>query len=210
MREQVVTSTASVPSIYRACTNSLASDTTAAAKMPTYASVKSGLYRRRHRLIPQLPQSRQDIIIPEVYGKTTKGEEFLLHCSEENNLIILCSSANLNLLCRSSIWSIDGTFDAVPHLYKQLFTVHVFEDDKLLPVVYCLMSCKTSAAYMEVFKMLKQKASERNLILAPNTIISDFESGLIPAIREVFPTAGIKEVIFTTRRLACIKEIIKF
>ena len=83
----------------------------------------------------------------------------------------------------------DGTFDAAPALYAQLFTLHAFEHKKLLPLVYCLLASKERAAYADVFRMLKQKAEQLHLVLAPKVIMSDFESGMIAAVRDEFPNA---------------------
>ena len=31
----------------------------------------------------------------------------------------------------------NGTFKSLPDIYLQLFTIHVFEGDKLIPIIYC-------------------------------------------------------------------------
>ena len=83
----------------------------------------------------------------------------------------------------------DRTFDASPAMYSQLFTLHVFEHGKLLPLVYCLLASKERAAYAEVFSVLKTKAQELHVAFAPQTIMSDFESGMIAAVRDKLPNA---------------------
>jgi hypothetical protein len=83
----------------------------------------------------------------------------------------------------------DGTFDACPHLFAQLFTLHVFEHDRLLPVVYCLLPGKTAATYTAVFTALKNAATAAGLQFDPNHILSDFETGLIRAVKTAFPNA---------------------
>jgi hypothetical protein len=189
MREEAATSTQSITSIYRASSSSLVTDKNAAAVMPTYTSVSRGLYRRRHKLLPQLPQSRSEIHIPEIYSNTATGEKFLMYTSEGNELIIFCTPSNMKRLCQANVITMDGTFDAAPKLYMQLFTIHVFESEKLLPMVYCFMSSKTSAAYGQMFQVMKDEALKQNMVMAPNTIISDFESGIISAVRQSFPNA---------------------
>ena len=189
MREEAKSSTESIGAIYRRCTATLASDPQAAATMPSLDSVDSGLYRKRHRLMPPLPKTREELVVPDIYANTSTGEHFLLHQSVNSHIIIFCTPSNLKLLCSAAVVCIDGTFDAVPALYTQLFTLHVFEQGKLLPLVYCLLSSKERAAYAEVFSVLKVKAQEMLVAFAPQTIMSDYESGMIAAVRDELPNA---------------------
>jgi MULE transposase domain len=190
MRERATNTTDSISKIYRECSATLAKNPSSAAILPTLYALDSGLYRQRHSRMPALPQTRADIQIPDIYRTTSTGETFLMANSSINNsIMIFCTTSNLKLLCGANVVCMDGTFDAVPHLYSQLFTLHSFEHGKLLPLVYCLMSSKERTAYVDIFQALKSQAEEINLTLAPTTIISDFESGLIPAVRDEFPNA---------------------
>ena len=97
----------------------------------------------------------------------------------------------------------DGTFDSVPALYAQLFTLHAFFENKQLPLVYCLMSGKTRDAYASVFNILKDKAQQQHLsptlgfppspsIFTPFYTLDfavRFRTGLIAAVRDEFPNA---------------------
>jgi len=189
MIEQAKSSTDSICAIYRRCTATLASDPSASAAMPSLHSLDSGLYRQRHRLMPTLPKTRDNLVVPEIYSKTSTGEPFLLYQSSNSDIIIFCTPSNLKQLCRADLISMDGTFDAAPVLYAQLFTLHAFQHGKLLPLVYCLLSSKGRATYAEVISVLKSKAHEINEAFVPQTIMSDFESGLIAAVREELPNA---------------------
>src|SRR4051812_18503709 len=93
------------------------------------------------------------------------------------------------MLCQAQLVTMDGTFDAAPALHSQLFTLHVFEHGKLLPLIYCLLASKERAAYAEVFSDLKKKAQDALVSFAPQTIMSDFESGMIAAVRDELPNA---------------------
>jgi hypothetical protein len=81
----------------------------------------------------------------------------------------------------------DGTFDACPAIFAQLFTLHAFVDGKLLPLVYCLLANKSAAIYTNVFQVLKNAAAAAGYHLQPTTIMSDFETGLIAAVATEFP-----------------------
>jgi len=189
MRERASTLTETVPAIYRECTAKLANSPSAAALLPTLHTVDSALYYQRRRVMPPLPKSREDITVPDMYQTKSSNEQFLAHCSRNNDLIMFCTPSSLKLLCESNHISMDGTFDCVPALFSQLLTIHAFEHGKLLPLAYCLLSSKERSAYAQVFRTLKEKAQQENLVFAPSTIMSDFEGGLIASVRDEFPNA---------------------
>jgi hypothetical protein len=147
------------------------------------------LHRRRRRQYPPLPASRPGLSIPDPLKLTISGQPFLMESGPNNDFLIFCSPENLTRLCFADLLCMDGTFDACPALYSQLFTIHAFDDDKLVPLVYCLMAQKNMASYNTIFAVLKQKAINAGQQLNPSTILSDFESGLIPSVAASFPTA---------------------
>jgi hypothetical protein len=83
----------------------------------------------------------------------------------------------------------DGTFDSCPALFSggQLFSIHIFHLDKLLCVVFCLTSTKSTSFYNTLFAILHRGAARLGLQLKPAMLLSDFESGLIPAVANSFP-----------------------
>jgi hypothetical protein len=139
--------------------------------------------------LPPLPASRSAMTLPNQFLTTQSGQPFLLEAGPNNDYLIFCTPNGLIQLSSSNTWSMDGTFDCVPTLYTggQLFTIHVFQSEKLLPVVYCLTATKSSNFYVNLFNVLNRKAGRLGLHLNPNGIMSDFESGLIPAISQSFP-----------------------
>jgi hypothetical protein len=92
--------------------------------------------------------------------------------------LIFASDSNLQHLRSAQNVSMDGTFRTVPSIYQQLFTVHAFFDNRLLPLVYVLMARKSTRAYVKVFKSLKSACTNLGLQLQPDVIMSDFETGL--------------------------------
>ena len=91
-----------------------------------------------------------------------------------------------------SHWCGDGRFKSVPNKYIQIFTSHGFEGDKLIPLVYCLLSSKTRAIYSQVFLSLKNKADILSVILMPTLFTCYFESDLISSVWTEFPTTHIR------------------
>jgi len=143
------------------------------------------LHRRRRRQFPPLPASRNDLVIPEGLKQTLSGQPFLMASGPNNDFIVFCSPENLTRLCFAAIVCMDGC----PALYAQLFTIHIFDDDKLVPLVYCLMAKKDAASYNAIFEVLKQQATCAGQQFNPTSILSDFESGLISSVATSFPGA---------------------
>ena len=196
MREQAVAGTDSLHNIYRKQTSELVSYPDAAAKLPTLMSINSGLYRHRHKKMPPLPKNRQTLIIPDNLKTTQSGEEFLLFESTNMDMVVFCTPSSLRLMCESDLISLDGTFDVVPALYSQLFTLHVFHYGKLLPTAYCLLSSKERSTYCAVFRVLKEQSSRLGMCFNPKFILSDFESGIIAAVKEEFQSANHRGCFF--------------
>jgi len=145
----------SVPSIYASEVAKLAPNESAAANMPTLQQVDSSLDKERRKMLPALPQSRQDIVFPEAMITTMNSEPFLLHAAEANEVLIFSSQSDFVHLCSQETVYIDGTFDAVPQLYAQLFTIHAFVDgNRQIRLVYCILPSKTRDMYTQVFRVL--------------------------------------------------------
>ena len=116
---------------------------------------------------------------------TLNNEQFLPH--QDQDMIIFGTPQNLQILAQSSTIYMDGTFKSAPEMFTQLYTIHATYKDHVLPVIYTLLSDKTQATNHRVIDRVRQKMADINLSFNPETVISDFESGLIPAIRLQFP-----------------------
>ncbi|KRY99572.1 hypothetical protein T11_16712 [Trichinella zimbabwensis] len=90
----------------------------------------------------------------------------------------------------------DGTFKIVPEWYQQMFTIHVFKESKLIPLVYCLTVRRDLPTYHEIFDNLILKAAALGVVLQPQTVICDFETALIPAVQASFPGVQIQSCYF--------------
>jgi hypothetical protein len=74
----------------------------------------------------------------------------------------------------------------------QVFTIHGFVGEHQVPLVYVLMTRKTTNAYISVFQELKNACRNLGLQLQPPEIMTDFETGLLPAIAQEFPNTRHK------------------
>lgn len=70
--------------------------------------------------------------------------------------------------------------------------IAIVVDGFLIPQLYVLMADKSTALYRSMFSDLKNKCQQHGLLFNPATIMSDFESGLIPAVRQEFPNVQHK------------------
>jgi len=158
------------------------------ARLPTLKTVQKSLYRvrtgDRHSY-----QSLSDIPfpLPDNMAKIN-NERFLLHQSQDSSIMIFATAENLKLLSRNRQWYMDGTFNSAPTMFQQIFTIHCQIQNKVLPCVYVLATNKLKSTYKRIFRILKDNAVPGHE-LQPESVLTDFESGLLPAIQEEFPMA---------------------
>jgi len=143
---------------------------------------------------PVNPSNANDLIIPEIYKFTNKNELFLSYDNgnNENRILIFTTKSNLNLLQESDNWLGDGTFKTVPSIFSQLYTIHSYKSDCVVPLVYILMTNRTKNSYIEVLRQLLILNQQLN----PLSIRIDFEQPFISAFDEIFPNAVIKGCFF--------------
>lgn len=95
------------------------------AEIPSYNALRRTVSRVRHdKNLPTLPTNLNDLVLPEEITKF-KGEIFLMHDSGpgDERFLIFCTQQNLEFLMRSDVLLMDGTFDIVPPLFTQLYTI---------------------------------------------------------------------------------------
>lgn len=98
---------------------------TVAASLPKSKSMVQTIRRVRvNNDIPAAPTTLIDLIIPENM-KNIGDVPFLLYDSgpSANRILIFSTQRNLELLRRAKVLAMDGTFDIVPPLFSQLYTL---------------------------------------------------------------------------------------
>ncbi|XP_003377374.1 conserved hypothetical protein [Trichinella spiralis] len=158
--------------------------------------VKSMMYSHRSKRCLKLPEHRWDLQIPVPFRTTKAGENFLLWQCASKHILIFSMADIIRLLAAVKTWGMDGTFKVVLYWYEQLFTIHAFVAGKLVPAVYCLCTGKDIGTYGYIFQALIDKAAVLEVDLNPHTIICDFETALIPAIRGYFPNTRVQSCYF--------------
>ena len=162
-------------------------DETSLIALPRLDSVKRTI--RRHKCLDQETSVNQasaaEMIIPDKYRITLKGELFLIHDSgigDSNRMLIFSAPKMLSLLQESQSWYADGTFKVVPEQFFQLYTIHAEKGSTIIPCIYALLTNKTQATY----RKLCTKILEINPELNPFLIMVDFEKAAINAFEEKF------------------------
>ena len=167
-----------------------------ATRLPLPDSMKRMIRRVRQKNSkgPALPLCREDIVFPEEYKTTVKGDPFLLYDSgsDVNRMIIYSTRDNLRCLARADHWYVDGTFKTVPLLFYQLYTIHGLKGNNSIPLVYALLPNKTEATYIKLLKELKILEPSA----CPATITMDYERAMLNACTAEFPSARLRGCFF--------------
>ncbi|XP_060859240.1 uncharacterized protein LOC132936517 [Metopolophium dirhodum] len=91
---------------------------------------------------------------------------------------------------------VDATFKVVPsNTGSQFLIIHCMIENYSIPIVYCLMECKTRNTYNCVFNFLK---THHLANLNPSIVITDYETVLRDTLKFIFPAARITGVGFAT------------
>ncbi|CAG2252786.1 unnamed protein product [Mytilus edulis] len=111
--------------------------------IPTFYSCKDQLYNERHKLIPALPTTVEDITVDGEWAQTTTGQPFLLADDNTNGrMLVFSTQENLYHLAAADTIYCDGTFYVCPTLFYQLYTFHAKVDGTMFPLVYCFLPGK--------------------------------------------------------------------
>ena len=96
LRDRVATETLSLQAIiYREEIQPLANFSAAATMMPSFANVSTSMKRDRHAALPDLPNTRAAINVPNALRITTTGQQFLLFDDQNNDYIAFGTVENL-------------------------------------------------------------------------------------------------------------------
>lgn len=97
--------------------------------------------RQKHQNPLPLPTKRDSLVIDPIFTKTNRDRTFLQFDSgpTDQRILIFSTKKQLKMLKDGSHIYLDGTFDVVPELYFQLYTIHVTYFNHILPAVYVLL-----------------------------------------------------------------------
>jgi len=159
-------------------------------QLPSITSMSRTIQRVRtkNEKPPENPLTIHDLVLPDEY-KNIHGKNFLIYDNKkENRILIFATKENLDTLHTFKNWMVDGTFRAVPKLFSQLYTIHGYKNRTTIPLIYVLMTNRTTNSYNEMLQMLKHN----NPNLNPYSIIIDFEKAFETAFNDKFPQTKIR------------------
>ena len=115
-----------------------------------------------------------------------------------NRHLLLATTFMLSLLLSAQHWFVDGTFKVVRSPFAQLLSVHAFvrqgDSLKQIPLVYFLMSGKTTKDYEAIFRTLLRILPRGNI--GVQSITLDFEAAVWVALKTVLPSVSLKGCLF--------------
>ena len=106
--------------------------------------------------------------------------------------LVLASDRQMEVLSKSKIWYIDGTFKLCRQPFSQLLTVNAFvrNDDhvKQVPLVFVVMSGRKKRDYKAVLETVISLLPNQSRVIK---IVLDFEKAMWSAIRQVIPNVEL-------------------
>jgi hypothetical protein len=170
--------------------------TAVAGQLPPIRSIKQTVRRaRRQDGVPLAnPSNIDDLIIPDVYKKPLKGDDFLKYDSGSgpNRILIFTTSSNLQLMSDCPNWYADGTFKCTPPLFNQLYTIHAVQYSSVIPTVFILMTDRSTTSYIRVLMEL----NKLQVTLKPKSVMTDFEQAALLAFKTVYPEIEQRGCLF--------------
>ena len=175
----------------------VAEDSSNSDETPLFSNVRSRCKRFRSALLPRIPRSIQNVVMPGEWKRTRKGQTFLRVLDNNIGIAVFASRKMLFALQKAKRLFIDGTFRTAPKPYLQFITVHGELDGFVVPVAFALSTGKLAFQYRKIFQALKREVTNvTNNGLHPDRIITDFESGLMTAISFEFPRSKVSGCYF--------------
>ena len=96
-----------------------------------------------------MPQSCAEVTLTGDWANTLGGQPFVLaESGAEDKIILLGTQSNLHYLAEAECLYVDGTFKTCPHLFYQIFSIHIIKYGQTFPMVYALLP---AAEYIQLY-----------------------------------------------------------
>lgn len=166
-------------------------------RFPRFEAIRRALGRTRAQVVPPIPQTVAQVLIPQEWSTTFNGENFVRHQNNNRGILIVATDGDIRLMGRCNTLFMDGTFKTAPHPYTQMFTVHGMLNNYVFRFTCSLLINKAQESYQYVIQQIK--IAYRNLTgndLNPNAVVIDFEAALKQAIVLELPNSIIYGCFF--------------
>ncbi|CAF0968220.1 unnamed protein product [Didymodactylos carnosus] len=111
-----------------------------AAPVPVFDYIRSAAYRNRQSILPTLPKTLSEIVVPRSLTVTSMNQSFLFCDTPGDNKILGLASVDAvrflgNKNCSCLHWNADGTFRTAPQLFYQSYSIHTWNDLRMKPML---------------------------------------------------------------------------
>ncbi len=118
---------------------------------------------------------------------TLSKVRYLILNSKNNKILLFCSPDGLACLSDAAYWHGDGTFHVAAKYFYQLYIIHAWFKNRMIPCAFALMHRRRSSDHVKVLKAYVNEASTTGKIpQKPQIIMTDFDSAAIKAFKQVF------------------------
>lgn len=159
------------------------------ARLPKRSCMERTMRREKKKTNAVTPNPRNiNFEIPAEY------EDIIMYDSgqDDNERILAIGNHDVLRYAQSTLWLGDGTFEIVPTLFFQLYTVHCKVGNSYPPFIYFLLTNKTEGTYTRMIQILKELVPD----FMPERILLDFEMAAINAFKNEFPTSVVSCCFF--------------
>ncbi len=122
---------------------------------------RSGFYKAYNRKFPAI-STLQELENCDELQVTAGGEQWILALNVEENVLLLATDADLQLLHQSDCWVADGNFDYQPPAFSQLYTIHGFYNGECKAAISVLMPDRRLETYSLVLRTIRQALIDRH------------------------------------------------
>lgn len=153
-------------------------------ELPTFDNVRTRIKRHRSKFVPAIPTCVNDVAINGEWSKTSNGHRFLSLLDNNWGIVICTTKRFLKVLQQCDCIYIDGTFRTAPRPYVQFLTIHALYNGFVVPLVFCLLTNKTTAQYRQVLQHVKRRIlTVTRRQWQPSRVVLDFEMSMMIALQ---------------------------
>ena len=152
-----------------------------------FNNMRKVLYRKRRKAFRRPPKTKSRAF--KDLKEMADGNDDLVR-EVNGNVVLIARKEDLQLLSKDKLdLFADGTFKFSPRLFKQVYTLLVFNEGFYVPVAHILLQNKKVATYKKALKTFEKVCKEHNISIRKClnekqvTIMIDFESAMIKALK---------------------------
>ncbi|XP_071853383.1 uncharacterized protein [Apostichopus japonicus] len=165
----------------------------ACAQLPGIDVMSRDVRCQRQTNDPPVPAPDDKLFdIRDEFRSTNDGRLFLRYENgRDDRILLFATQRSMDFLSTCHHWFMDGTFKSSPPQFAQIYTVHGLRRGRNIPTAYALLPNKREETYVELLRQVQQLT-----LVAPTSVLTDFEVGAMNAIKTVYPEANVQGCLF--------------